>query len=296
MHILTGVRPISQHRILVVGGSGRIGRIVRRAWSQTPPLNIEVVFQTRTPNGGDLMWDPLAGDVAPVRAAGRFDAMLVLSGIVPKPDADFRLNSDIGLACGAAAADCGIRRVLLASTSAVYGAALARPYGEGDPCTPVNQYGRSKLEMEAACLAQARELGFDLCCLRIGNVAGADALLLNGRGLHGEARLKLDRFSDGGTPLRSYIGPATLAAVLAHLVAQASPPGSALNIAAPTPISMGDLVKAAQIPFELRAAPASAHQLVTLDCGRLAETYPFTPRDSDPSEMVSQWQQLRDLI
>jgi len=285
-------------RVLIVGGSGRIGRMLRRAWADTPPAGLSLVFQTRSQQAGsgDVIWDPLSGDSAALRAAGPFDAMLVLSGVVPKPGADFSLNTDIGLACGAAAAACGISRVLLASTSAVYGAALARAYSEQDPCTPVNDYGRAKLEMEAACLAQARASGTELCCLRIGNVAGADVLLINGRALQDGARLQLDQFSDGGTPLRSYIGPATLARVLARLSVQEAPLDPLLNIAVPVPVTMGDLVDAAAIPFDLRPAPATAHQNVTLECARLADLYPFVPKDADPAEMVEQWHQLRDAL
>ena len=285
-------------RVLIVGGSGRIGRMVRRAWVQTPPHGIEPVFQTRRPTTDeqDLLWDPLGDDISALKTAGPFDAMLVLSGVVPKPDADFSLNTDIGLVCGASAAECGIPRVLLASTSAVYGAALARAYCEDDFCAPVNDYGRAKLEMEAACVRQARDLGTELCCLRIGNVAGADVLLINGRALQGDARLQLDRFEDGGTPLRSYIGPATLSRVLAQLMRQDAPLDPLLNIAVPAPITMGDLIAAAAIPFDLRTAPAKAHQNVTLECARLAALYPFGPNDGQPSEMIDQWHQLRDPL
>lgn len=285
-------------RALIVGGSGRIGQMVRRAWAQTPPPGIQMVFQTRSLAGAaqDLLWDPLGGDISALKAAGAFDAMLVLSGVVPQPGAQFGLNSDIGLACGAAAAACGIPRVLLASTSAVYGAALARAYREDDPCTPVNDYGRAKLEMEAACLVQAQTTGTELCCLRIGNVAGADVLLINGRALQGRARLQLDRFRDGGTPLRSYIGPDTLARVLAHLMVHDAPLDPLLNIAVPVPVTMGDLVTAAAIPFDLQPAPATAHQNVTLECARLAAIYPFAPGDGQPVVMVDQWHQLRDPL
>jgi UDP-glucose 4-epimerase len=283
-------------RALIVGGSGRIGRMVRRAWAQTLAPGTEVVFQTRSPAAGsqDLLWDPLGGDTSALKAAEPFDAMLVLSGVVPKPGAQFSLNSDIGLACGAAAAAYGIRRVLLASTSAVYGAALARAFSENDTCTPANDYGRAKLKMEAACLAQAQTTGTELCCLRIGNVAGADVLLINGRALKGDARLQLDRFGDGGTPLRSYIGPATLARVLAHLMLHDAPLDPLLNIAVPVPVTMGDLATAAAIPFDLQPAPATAHQNITLECARLSAIYPFSPEDGHPSVIVDQWHQLRD--
>lgn len=58
-------------------------------------------------------------------------------------------------------------------------------------------------KMETACLAQARDLEIGLCCLCIGNVAGAGVLLINGRALQREAWLQLYRFEDGSTLCRT---------------------------------------------------------------------------------------------
>jgi nucleoside-diphosphate-sugar epimerase len=96
---------------------------------------------------------------------------------------DLALNTQLGLAAVAAAAQLEIQRVLLASSSAVYGTHSDAPFTETDPLVPVNDYGRAKQVMEQICHARAHATGVALCCLRIGNVAGADALLCIGAAL-----------------------------------------------------------------------------------------------------------------
>ncbi|WP_335747379.1 NAD-dependent epimerase/dehydratase family protein [Sulfitobacter sp.] len=287
-------------RVLVLGSSGRIGRMLRQAWAldslRTPNADIELVFQTRQADQNrpeDLRWDILREPPQAVEEAARFDCMIVLSGVVPGPEVDFTLNTAIGTACVTAAAQLGIPHVLLASTSAVYGTGSDDPFSEDDPLDPANDYGRSKRDMEAACHALAAELGVGLCCLRIGNVAGADALLINGAALAPDEKLRLDTFKDGGTPVRSYIGPQSLARVMLSLVRNRTQLPAALNIAAPHAITMGALAQAAQMPLELHLARDSAHQYVTLDCGVLETLHRFDPTETHPSEMVRQWHMLR---
>jgi hypothetical protein len=48
-------------------------------------------------------------------------------------------------------------------------------------------------------------------------------------------KLQLDVFEGGGTPLRSYIGPQSMARVLVSLLRSPGPLPVALNIAAPHP-------------------------------------------------------------
>lgn len=285
-------------RVLVLGSSGRIGRMLRRAWTQDAAQHtgIEFVFQTRRTapaHPDDLLWDILAQPPRAIEDAAPFDCMIVLSGVTPGPDADFTLNTSIGVACLSAAARLGIPHVLLASTSAVYGTYSDDPFVESDPLDPVNDYGRSKREMEEVCAAQARAAGFGLCCLRIGNVAGADALLINGAALAPGEPLRLDHFNDGGTPVRSYIGPQSLARVMVSLVRERMRLPTALNIAAPGAITMQALAQAAGMPVELRPAQGSAHQYVTLECSALANLHRFEPDELEPAHMVQQWQMLK---
>lgn len=286
-------------RVLVLGSSGRIGTMLRHIWTrdgaQDQNDGITFSFQTRRPcagRSGDLLWDILDPPSRAVTDAAPFDCMIALSGVVPKPGADFTLNTVLGSASVAAAARLGIPHVLLASTSAVYGTYSNAPFAEDARLDPQSVYGRSKREMEVACQAQAAAAGIGLCCLRIGNVAGADALLLNGAALAQGARLPLEYFKDGRTPVRSYIGPHSLARVMLSLIRARSRLPSALNIAAPRPVTMGALARAAGIAVDLCPADGEAHQHVTLACDALTGLHGFAPAEAEPSEMVRQWRAL----
>lgn len=133
-----------------------------------------------------------------------------------------------------------------------------------------------------------------LCCLRIGNVAGADALLGNGAALKSGERLRIDSFDGGATPLRSYIGPHTLAKVLCELAQNHKTLPDVLNIGVSNPVEMAALAQAAGMAFDLVPAMGSAHQYITLDCAALARLYSFNATDSDPAQMVAQWRSLRN--
>lgn len=185
-----------------LGATGRDGTLLRRCWEQeaTQHDDVALTFQTCKPQlmrSGDLLWDVL--DPFPT-GGGAFDCMTVLAGVVPAPRADLDLNTSLGLASIQATAQQGIPRVLLASSSAVYGDYSDAPLAEDAPLLPVNDYGHAKRAMEDACHAKADALGGELCCLRIGNVAGDDALLRNGAALGEGETLTLDQFADGGTP------------------------------------------------------------------------------------------------
>ena len=284
----------SRH-ILLTGASGRVGQMLCHHWpGMAPDLALTPQYRGDAAPGA-LSWTPLDGPgalVAHAQAGHRPCAIIALAGMTPGPGRDLSLNRTIAEATLAAAHDAGVPRVLLSSSSAVYGAGCGTPFVEDAPCAPVNAYGAAKRDMEAAC-DPWRARGLDICVLRIGNVAGADALLLNaGRGGPGGA-VVIDRFANGGGPVRSYIGPATLAAVLGTLCRHAGPLPEVLNIAAPVPVAMTDLAEAAGADHKTRPAPPDAHQRITLDCRRLEALHDFAPQDSTATEMVRQWQQAR---
>ncbi|MDB5658882.1 MAG: hypothetical protein JWS10_1497 [Cypionkella sp.] len=270
------------NQTLIVGASGRVGRLLTQAWSQagqTPTL------QHR---GKPLNWPAAQLEWPPLRATpldpNRFTAMIVLAGAVR---GDLTLNAQLTEACCAAAAKAGIAQVLLASSSAIYGVNDGYPCREDTPTQPVNDYGRAKLEAEAVA-DQWRERGLSITSLRIGNVAGADALLAY---LQPDQPTLIDRFPNGAGPIRSYIGPQTLADVLATLLGQHLPP--ILNLAAPHPVAMADLAQAAGADWSYQPAPMTAHQRITLDCTRLAQHYSFTESQSEAATMVAEWQATR---
>jgi len=70
-----------------------------------------------------------------------------------------------------AASAAGARRVILASSSSVYGPADA-PVAEDAPLRPLSHYGRSKLRAERVAGRKAAKLGIDLVTLRYFTVYG----------------------------------------------------------------------------------------------------------------------------
>ncbi|MFD0860366.1 NAD-dependent epimerase/dehydratase family protein [Roseovarius aquimarinus] len=274
-------------RVLVIGGTGRVGRMLRRHWDAHPPRGITLIHQAR--RGGDVTWSAEDGPEA-LAALGRFDRLLVLAGVTPGPGADMAQNAAIARACHAAAARMGAAHMLFASSAAVYGAARAAPYSERDRPAPTCAYGRAKREAEKAVANGAPPV----TALRIGNVLGADMLMLNARAASGAAPLLLDRFGDGRGPQRSYIGPQTLARVLETLLRQGPLLPAALNVGAPRPAAMRSLLEVSGTPFAMRPAPSDAAQTLTLDCSALAAIHAFQPEASDPAAMLGEWRRVRD--
>jgi UDP-glucose 4-epimerase len=71
-----------------------------------------------------------------------------------------------------AAAELGVRRVVLASSAAVYGELDSQPARESDPPHPTSPYGASKVAAEAYAAAFAASRALDTVSLRFFNVYG----------------------------------------------------------------------------------------------------------------------------
>ena len=260
-------------RTVVLGSKGRLGRILRIVWGNNP----KIVWHARRPApsviGCDLLDNPeeLAQLLAPAQA------VIVLAGPAGQGG---QVHAD--LARAVLSARPSRARVFLPSSAAVYGA-QANPLIENRATQPLSPYGRAKAQMEAT-VQEAR----NVTSLRIGNVAGADAAL---GGWHSE--FKLDQFSDGRTPLRSYIGPIALANALADLVAHPGPLPSVLNVAQEPALEMGAVLDAAQLPYAHQPAPPSAIAEVSLCTKTLAR---YTELNlADAKHMVSEWRALRNF-
>ncbi|MFT3688746.1 NAD-dependent epimerase/dehydratase family protein [Paenirhodobacter sp.] len=244
-------------RVLVIGGSGRLGPLLRRAWALEGE-DIPFVWQARRETafagsgGPDLVFDPLADRGALAAAAGAADVVLCLAGVTAGSAEELAANVTLAQAV----VDASPVPVLLASSAAVYGAG---PCSEDDTPHPLAPYGRAKLAMEQAVRGRA-------VMLRIGNVVGADALL--GRVVPGRV---LDICADGLAPRRSFIGPVALSRALARLVrlvaAGAEVPG-VLNLALPGACGMDALLRAAGEGWTPRPAPEGVIPVVELDVRR----------------------------
>lgn len=295
----------AQKKILLVGASGRVGRLVCRALELDGTDDFHVVAQYRqrplcVPLGIDpnnwstVQWDAAADEAIPRALLGQdFTAMILLAGITPKSNGSLQENANVAKAWLNAAHGLHIPKSLIASSSSIYGREYAVPIDESFSLKPATEYGKAKLAMEQA-VAEYRDR-MNVCCLRIGNVLGADAVILNGRDASPEAPLLLDQFSNGEGPVRSYIDPVILTRVLIALVQEDRLP-DALNIACPSPTAMQDLVEAANIPWQWQPASTQANRSVVLNCQALERIYEFNKNDSAPAAQLARFNRVSDAI
>lgn len=256
--------------MVVLGSGGKLGRLLRNVFVHP------AIWTTRTDvdicDAGALR-DALTGA----------QAVLCLAGVTNgRPDA-MQMNSELALRTLDAARDVGAGRVFLFSSAAVYGR-LPGLLSERGPTAPVSPYGQAKLAMEQAAVRHVHTN----TVLRLGNVAGADAIL--GGWTPGFA---LDMLPDGTTPRRSYIGPMRLAHVLRDLCTAATLP-PLLNVAAPGAVQMGALLAAAGLHWRPRPADGETIAKVTLDTETLERFTSFEPGDSTPEGIVVDWKKATE--
>tara|TARA_R110000868_G_scaffold400956_4_gene676045 strand:+ start:67007 stop:67843 length:837 start_codon:yes stop_codon:yes gene_type:complete len=243
-----------------------------------------LVWQSRRPQSGpdDLCWSP--GDPPP--AGLHPHTIVALWGVTAGDGAALAQNTSLALAALDLAHRTGARRVLHLSSAAVYGAPPA-PVSETSVPLPSTAYGAAKLAMEHAIAdwhAQTRT-GPRSTVLRLGNVAGADALFANLSG-----PLTLDRFAGGQGPSRSYIAPCDLARVIARLASGplAQMP-ALLNVAGPFPVAMSDIARAAGVAMFWRDAPPAALAQMHLVTEALHALGLRLPDSASPARLVAQW-------
>nr|WP_226898462.1 NAD-dependent epimerase/dehydratase family protein [Mangrovicoccus algicola] len=266
---------------MVLGASGRVGRLLRGAWpaADLPPA----LFQSRSPGAGIGLTGPIGPGLL-AALPGPPAAVLVLSGVTGGDEAALAENTRLALAgldLGAAAA---APVVLLCSTAAVYAPGSAdRPFRETDGMLPPGAYGRAKRAMEAAAAdwAAAHPGGPAVLCLRLANVAGADMLGEAVRRARPEAPLRLDRLPGGGAPRRSYLSPMTLARAVCAIAAAPPRDGfGVVNLAEPGGETAMDALLAAlaqqghPVPWSWRDAAPGALASHALDLSRQADLWP----------------------
>ncbi len=91
---------------------------------------------------------------------------------VREPDFDARVNVVGGLNVLRAAAAAGARRIVYASSAAVYGNPARVPVSESEPTRPISEYGASKLAFEHYLGAYAARGLIEYAALRYANVYG----------------------------------------------------------------------------------------------------------------------------
>ena len=241
----------------LLGANGRLGRLVRAAWP-----DIRLFGRSAEPPDID-----------------GFDVLIDMRGIV-NGRGDVAGNVDIAQTALDLACKAHVGRVFLASSAAVY-ETLTGALHE-DRAGPASPYALAKHAMEQ----MAADHPQTATCLRIGNVAGADAILGGWR-----AGFQLDQFADGATPARSYIGPQTFGTALKLLATRPGLP-NVLNFATPGVIEMGALLDAAGLEWTPRPAPSSAIKTVALDMRRLQSFVSFSPEACSAAGIAKEWRMM----
>jgi nucleoside-diphosphate-sugar epimerase len=172
--------------VLVTGATGFLGRAVAEALvraghdvrrgARALPAGAEGAWTGYGDVGPDTRWDePLQG----------VDTVVHLAGLAHLPDEmaaasaeRFRVVNALGTErLAAAAAGCGVRRLVLMSSALVHGQSSrpGRPFTEDDQPAPATPYARSKLESEQRLAAAARGSAMQWIALRPPMVYGPGA-------------------------------------------------------------------------------------------------------------------------
>ena len=89
-----------------------------------------------------------------------------------EPERDRAVNAEGTRRIAAAARDAGAKRVISASSAAVYGEPETLPLGEDARKEPLSPYGASKLEAETLLACELEDSGVDHASFRFSNVYG----------------------------------------------------------------------------------------------------------------------------
>lgn len=178
--------PLHNERVLVTGGAGFIGsHLVRRLLDVGSRVAVLDNFSSgRRENLLDLLSDIelLEADIrdedALRRAVRGRSAVFHLAAVVSVPQSvtdpatthAVTVGGSVHLLC--AARDAGAHRVVMASSSAVYGENEVSPKTEESAPSPTSPYGAAKLAMEGFGQAFAASYGLSVTSLRYFNVYG----------------------------------------------------------------------------------------------------------------------------
>lgn len=256
---------------LVTGGAGYVGSTVVRALLETGRRVVVLddlstgdptAVPTEVPLVRASVTEPAAVRQALVEHA--VTGVIHLAGrksvaeSVARPLTYYRQNVGGTLAVVEAMADVGVRRVVLSSSAAVYGANEAEMIDEEAAARPTNPYGATKLASEAIVAKAGRGGRLSYVILRYFNVAGAGAARIRRVTETGLLPCAVDAVARGASPVvfgRDYPTPDgscvrdfvhVLDVASAHVVAadalEAGPCGAIYNVGSGIGHSVGQVL------------------------------------------------------
>jgi UDP-glucose 4-epimerase len=240
-------------RILVTGGTGAIGPAVLAALAERGHW---VRVLSRSPIGREVAprsAQTVTGDItAPeevARACRGVDIVVHLAALLHAapgslpPESYERINVGGTRHVVAAAMDAGVKRVVLASTIAVYGEAPLGTAREDTPPAPETDYARTKLEAERVVRTEFAGEGRSAVVLRLGAVYGSRM-----KGNYRSLVRALDRVGfvapGPGSNRRSLIHDSDAARAILLAVEHPRAAGRVLNVADPTAYRLREIIDA----------------------------------------------------
>jgi len=280
--------------------TGHLGAVLPRARLITCDLADRVALDEALADGP---WD----------AVFHFAAMSLVGESMREPYRYLAENIGSGIALIEACVRHGVRRFVLSSTAALFGAPEQMPIGENAPITPGSPYGESKWVLERALMWADRIHGLRSACLRYFNAAGADPAGRLGEAHDPETHLiplvidaalgrraALDIFgtdyaTHDGTCIRDYIHVTDLAA--AHVAAlrhlEAGGASAALNLGTGAGLSVRAILTAVErvagraVPAEMAPRRAGDPPELVADPTRARQLLGWTPRCSDIESVIA---------
>jgi len=155
-------------------------------------------------------------------------------------------------------------RFVMASSSSVYGQALAYPVAEGDPTTPFSPYGVTKLAMESLSAAYAANWGLSIVALRYFTVYGPRQRPDMAMNIFVEAALAGDPlvvYGDG-TQVRDFTYVADVVDATVRAAERSRPGMQVMNVAGGSAATVNDVLQLVSVatgrPLRLEHRPAQA--------------------------------------
>jgi UDP-glucose 4-epimerase len=174
-------------RYLVTGGAGYVGsHLVLALLDQGHQLtvydNLRQGHRAAVPAAATLIEADIADTsrLNAVLADGPWDAVFHFAALslvgesMRQPFLYFTENAGNGVRLIEACVQHGVRKFVLSSTAALFGAPEKQPIDEAERIDPGSPYGESKLMIERTLLWADRIFGLRSACLRYFNAAGAD--------------------------------------------------------------------------------------------------------------------------